>query len=142
MIKFFVGLERGNLLGLGFSEGNFEKLKQGYPIKFDFRDMGVELPGGVVIVYPSPEIEALEKRMPKEYSMIEVNEDAMKYMRSGRPWDGQLTPTLKVCMLWGLTEDDIRDVLSGLIGPGTEDRSPMVPAGQHRHGTRPKLPLA
>ena len=138
MIKFFVGLERGHLLGLGFSEGNFEKLKQGFPIKFDFCDMGVNLPGGVVVVYPSLEAEALDKRMPKEYSLIEINDAAMQWMRSGKPWDIELTPTLKCMMIWGLTEDDIRELLNELIGPGTEDRSPMIPAGQHRHGLNPK----
>ena len=110
MIKFFVGLERGNLIGMGFSEGNFEQLKLKRPIHFRFSDMGVDLPGGIVIVYPDPENDALEKRLPPNYFMIEINDDAMKFMKSGKPWDVELSPKLRACMIWGMTEDDIRDL--------------------------------
>lgn len=137
MFKFAVQTKRGQLIGLGFSEGNFEQLKLDRPIKIDFSDLGIKQPGGLIIAYPTPELAAMEKRLPDIWSLIEVNDDAMTYLRTGKPWDASLRADFHVMMFWGKDEDTLREQMGILIGPDTEDRSPSVPAGQHRHKAKP-----
>lgn len=136
MLKFGVKLKTGQLIGLGFSEGNFEQLKLGRPIKFEYKNLDIDQAGGIIIAFPSPEVDGWAVRLPPVWSLVELNNDAMIFLRSGKPWNIVIGPN-KVVMFWGQNEADMREMLGTLIGPETEDLSPTVGDGQHRYRIKP-----
>jgi len=137
MFKFTIKSNRGQVIGLGFSEGNLQMLKAAKPIRFLYNDIGLNWPGGVVVAYPTETIERLQ--LPQEWSLIKLNDDAMKHLRSGKiiTFGVRGSPGGEFMMFWGEDEASIKKQMSGLIGPETEDRSPAVDAGQHRHKSPP-----
>jgi hypothetical protein len=145
MFKFTIKLKKGQVIGLGFSEGNLQMLKAAKPIRFLYNDIGLNWPGGVVVAYPTETIERLQ--LPQEWSLIKLNDLAMKHLRGGRVITFAFTadmvrgsPGGEIMMFWGESEAAIKEQMAGLIGPETEDRSPAVDAGQHRHKSLKEFP--
>lgn len=131
MLKFAVKLRDKQLVGLGFCEGNFERLKAGKPIKISYDDL--RLPGGgFVVAYPSDEVERLTSRMPKGWGIVKLGDEAMNGMRAGRHFRFPVPNHCEVLMFWGKDEDDLRRIVAPLVGPDTEDASPFISDGQHR----------
>lgn len=95
MFKFATKLEKGHLIGLGFEEGNLVMLKAGKPIRIDWSDFRFPWPGGVIVAYPTPEVEALKNRLPPCWSLIKLNDDAMAVLRDGRPIPFEFPPVAR-----------------------------------------------
>jgi hypothetical protein len=132
MLKFTVMTKRGQLIGLGFSEGNFEKLKLALPIKIEYVALGLSRPGGIICAYPTPTVEGVKDWLPDIWSLIEMNDETMTYLRSGRLLESSLSKDFHIIMFWGKDENELRARVGGLIGPDTEDRSPAISDGPHR----------
>lgn len=140
MFKFMNRLKEGHLIGLGFEEGNFQKLKEGKPIRILYSELKLPWPGGIVVLYPDAEFEANKHLLDPKWSVIKLNDVAMNVLRSGQPVPFKFTAAQvpgssggEVMMFWGKDADAIRETFEPMIGPNSEDLSPAIPAGQHRH---------
>ena len=145
MLKFTTKLPQGGqLIGLGFEEGNLVKLKDGMPIRILYSDLKLPWPGGMLVVYPTPEAEVLLSRLVDELSIIKLNDDALRLLREGKvlPFNFDASQVDgseggSVMMFWGNDNDALKSRMAGGIGPDTEDASPEVDDGQHRHKSHP-----
>lgn len=145
MFKFTQRLpEGGHLIGLGFEEGNLVKLKQGMPIRILYSDLKLPWPGGMLVVYNSPEMDKLVERLVDNFHIIKLDDESLANLRAGKlieihfdmkQIDGSDGGTF--LLFWGKDNAAIKEMMSPMIGPKTQDASPQIDDGQHRASTVP-----
>lgn len=140
MFKFMKRLPQGgHLIGLGFEEENLVRLKAGKPIQIRYNDLKLPWNGGTLVVYPSPETDELLDRLVDHLHIIRLNDESMEALREGKmipvgfdasQIDGSEGGAM--LMFWGKDNQALKDKITSMIGPKTEDASPQVDDGQHR----------
>ena|SRR3989344_2800327 len=133
MIKF--ATKSGELIGLGFSDGNFARFKEEKPIYFEFSVLDLDWPGGILIYYVS-ENQRNQPIIKVPGIVVRIGDAIMESMRKGKliqvPFQqGEVKGEL--CMFWGENEEKLRDMLSELIGPKTKITDLTALDGAHRH---------
>ncbi len=126
MFKATAKITSGQLLIFGFSEMNFVKLKEGKPIVVEHKDLKLPWPGGIILSAEDADVGN------GDWSILVITDEMMRHMRNGMPLLC-LNVLYEIVVFWGKDDDTLQEMMAPLIGPLTENLSPTIPAGQHRH---------
>jgi hypothetical protein len=123
MIKFWAKLDDGKLLvGLGLSEGNCQKLRDGQPMVFPATEVGIEDHRKIVIIYDDDDFRSAMEGggfdSNKVAYCLVVDDDAIVGLRKGQGIINKVE-NVEFVFLYGQTEQELESKIRPYINEHT-----------------------